>query len=128
MTHVAIHTGERPYKCKLCDLSFRIPKHRSNHVKFDHLKITGQTCEICGHLFREYSALVKHLQTHTGLKPHACDVCSRRFLNKHDLVVHKRLHTGERPYNCNFCDSKFVANTNLRKHMTSKHKDHAVKK
>lgn len=122
-THEAIHTNERPFKCKFCDLSFRIPKHRSDHIKFDHLKEVGYTCDVCGKLFRDFTLLTKHMKTHTGIKPHECEFCSRRFLDKHDLVVHTRIHTGERPYSCNFCDSSFVASTNLRKHMNSRHKD-----
>lgn len=109
-------------------MSFRIPKHRSDHVKFDHLKEHGHTCEICGKLFRDSYLLAKHLTTHTGIKPHGCNFCTRRFLSKHDLVVHTRLHTGERPFSCDFCHCKFVASTNLRKHMNSKHKDQVGKK
>lgn len=126
--HEAIHTNTKPFKCKLCDLSFSIPKHRSDHYKFDHLKQAGLTCEMCGKVFREPYTFAKHLTTHTGEKPHACDFCTRRFLSKHDLIVHTRLHTGERPFGCDFCDEFFVANTNLRKHIKSKHKDQLAQK
>uniref|UniRef100_A0A671P4F9 Si:dkey-56e3.3 n=1 Tax=Sinocyclocheilus anshuiensis TaxID=1608454 RepID=A0A671P4F9_9TELE len=48
--HIRIHTGHKPFQCRICLRSFS----RSDH-------------------------LTTHTRTHTGEKPFSCDVCGKRF-------------------------------------------------
>ena len=48
--HLKVHTGDKPYQCKVCKKSF---SNKSN--------------------------LNKHMLVHTGEKPYSCDKCVKSF-------------------------------------------------
>ena len=58
--HQRKHTGEKPYKCDMCDSSFK----RSDH-------------------------LAKHTLLHTGERPHVCQYCDKSFIQNCNLKVHQ---------------------------------------
>lgn len=61
--HIRIHTGNKPFQCKICQRSFS----RSDH-------------------------LTTHTRTHTGERPYSCDFCERRFSRSDEKSRHMRVH------------------------------------
>lgn len=62
--HRLIHTGEKPFKCEFCNLSF------------------SRKCSLLDHL----------RQTHEGRRPYQCDVCYKSFKRNSHLKAHKMKH------------------------------------
>ena len=90
-----VHTGERPYSCKVW-------KKKQNLRGFS-LKLSHS--QICSRSFSHSTALKLHLRMHTGEKPHVCKLCKKSFaqlphLKKHMLCVHNT----DKPYYCEKCE------------------------
>uniref|UniRef100_A0A182YGW0 Protein hunchback n=1 Tax=Anopheles stephensi TaxID=30069 RepID=A0A182YGW0_ANOST len=134
---------ERPYKCHICERSYRNQKNLKSHLKV-HEGIRAYQCEICGKNFSGSSYLVIHRRRHTGERPFKCVTCGKAFVDSRALAVHARLHSGERlkcekcektfssvsaltvhnrlhtgihPYKCELCGKTFPQYNNLKHHM-----------
>ncbi|XP_049287825.1 zinc finger protein 160-like isoform X2 [Anopheles funestus] len=134
---------DRPYKCHICERSYRNQKNLKSHLKV-HEGIRAYQCEICGKNFSGSSYLVIHRRRHTGERPFKCVTCGKAFVDSRALAVHARLHSGERlkcekcektfssvsaltvhnrlhtgihPYKCELCGKTFPQYNNLKHHM-----------
>ncbi|KAM7373832.1 hypothetical protein PAMP_006530 [Pampus punctatissimus] len=65
--HMRIHTGQKPFQCRICMRSFS----RSDH-------------------------LTTHIRTHTGEKPFACAECGRKFARSDERKRHTKIHQRQR--------------------------------
>ncbi|XP_030217811.1 early growth response protein 1-A [Gadus morhua] len=65
--HVRVHTGQKPFQCRICMRSFS----RSDH-------------------------LTTHIRTHTGEKPFACAHCGRKFARSDECKRHGKIHLRQR--------------------------------
>ncbi|KAF3705479.1 Early growth response protein 1 [Channa argus] len=65
--HVRVHTGQKPFQCRICMRSFS----RSDH-------------------------LTTHIRTHTGEKPFSCAECGRKFARSDERKRHAKIHQRQR--------------------------------
>lgn len=69
--HRRMHTGERPYKCNLCDYSCAQSSKLTRHMKTHYVEGKESfKCTICGVPYAVYSSLEKHVKKkHGGVLP-----------------------------------------------------------
>ncbi|KAG1972264.1 E3 SUMO-protein ligase EGR2a [Pimephales promelas] len=84
---------ERPYPCPAegCDRRFSRSDELTRHVRI-HTGHKPFQCRICMRSFSRSDHLTTHIRTHTGEKPFSCDFCGRRFARSDERRRHTKIH------------------------------------
>ncbi|PIO24310.1 hypothetical protein AB205_0033250, partial [Aquarana catesbeiana] len=111
--------GLKMYKCHVCAKVFKQKHPLITHLRI-HSGERPFSCQECGKNFIQKQHLTKHLRLHSGERPFSCQHCGKQFNIKHNLVTHQRTHTGERPFSCPDCGKTFnrqgILNVHRRTH------------
>lgn len=78
-------------------------------------------CTQCDRRFFNAGELKRHMQVHTGERPHPCPYCNKRLSSPYALKGHIRIHTNETPYSCPYCPMAFKQRVSMRTHIKSRH-------
>ena len=111
--HEAVHTGNKPLKCGVCDAAFAKKSRLSQHMKTHHV----YSCAHPGCQFEadKWSLLRKHLPVHNVKCPH----CSCRFRRPTSLDKHVATHQTTFP--CSQCDMQYAKRSGLASHVRAVH-------
>lgn len=121
MTHLVVHTGDRPWKCDLCPKTCTQQSSLQAHKESAHKEFKVElTCHYCGKLVKGRNRIYRHLKVHTE-KGIPCTVCHKILKNRNSLSQHMHRHTGVKSYTCEKCASTFYTSSELANHKRTVH-------
>lgn len=97
--HMCQHTGDRPFKCTMCD------KQYLKHSQLRH------------HCLRVHKNDATQEQNNSNRPRFGCHVCNRSFTDKFSLFRHMRLHASRKRSACPYCHHQFSSTTRKKTHM-----------
>ncbi|XP_071795716.1 uncharacterized protein [Asterias amurensis] len=119
--HLKTHTGDKPYKCSICEAVFGDQSRLNAHAPI-HREERNYLCDQCGKAFKRAINLRMHRKVHLVVRPHGCTLCNYRCKRHDTLNLHmKRKHLKIRPILCDTCGKKFFSEKECQLHAARKH-------
>lgn len=144
--HYMIHTGEKPFKCGICDRRFREQSDLRKHKKVHDNNGSTSKCLVCNRnppssrhsrkcISCEKQEAAKLFENTisddispridaNNKKSFVCKYCDRAFGSSSNLKRHVMIHTGEKPFKCPDpgCGRPFREMSTLKKHLITHRK------
>uniref|UniRef100_A0AC35FUK2 Uncharacterized protein n=1 Tax=Panagrolaimus sp. PS1159 TaxID=55785 RepID=A0AC35FUK2_9BILA len=112
------------YKCPLCDFASPIRGTIRKHIHSIHTGETPYSCSLCFMTFKVQSNLARHLRSHSQIKPYKCKSCGSEYADKKNMDAHIfRQHLKREPFRCphNCPKAKFYREDSWKRHCQKFH-------
>lgn len=123
--------SRKPENLLIKSMIFRQPiaGHKIGERPAAPLKPKCYLCKICDKNFTKQFSLNRHMQLHTGFKPHKCSYCGKTFIQKTDCERHETTHSEILNFSCTFdgCEKRFRTKKNLNCHLITHSVDRPFK-
>eukprot|EP00703_Trepomonas_sp_PC1_P002668 JAP93938.1 Zinc finger, C2H2 type domain-containing protein [Trepomonas sp. PC1] len=108
------------YQCSVCNKSFNQRYHLQTHMA-SHTGNKPFTCVVCQKSFARKDVLGVHMKVHSDVKEFQCDVCLARFKQKYHLTRHMNTHLDRVDVVCDFCGQVFHRLDRYNQHIKRVH-------
>lgn len=98
--HLFIHTGERPFKCSFCTMTFYRLDKKKSHERTHKKK----------HRKKAKTSSAKTVLQPVKVSRFKCPECDKSFEWPKSLKRHTVVHSDDRPFECSFCPMSFKRN------------------
>ncbi|XP_065076934.1 zinc finger protein 26-like isoform X2 [Ochlerotatus camptorhynchus] len=125
------HTGEKPYRCEICDRHFTQSCNLQSHYRRNHGVDPKADPQLFNQMRQQQQlsfssspwpspqsvrAMPKLIPKPAG-QPFQCCVCDEPFFDRDLLLIHEETHVPEAPFECRFCSTMFSVLPDLRSHV-----------
>lgn len=134
--YVAVHAGEKPFKCEHCGERYCDRTDLMSHTSAQHatvvapdsaskqLTIKHEKSKADCHeevkrtsSVKQYASALREKFLQARSDPLCCKTCGRSFKWRSNLTRHTRIHSGYKPYKCSFCGRRFTQSSTLEDHI-----------
>jgi len=96
--HMLTHSDVRNYKCSMCASQFKMPASLRRHMKAVHGGNKPFSCSLCDRAFSTKINCEEHMERHKGEKQYTCTVCGLAWNCRSDQLTHmRRKHPNQQP-------------------------------